>query len=97
MFAELTTESKCEAKNGVSEQEYQQPWAVAIIDRVFIWKVSTHTVFSFPISFEATIKANCFQLFLSRNYTKSGWKVGELFQLMKYSDISSYLNNISSE
>ena len=36
MFAELTTESKCEAKNGVSEQEYQQPWAVAIIDRVFI-------------------------------------------------------------
>lgn len=35
MFSELTTESKYEAINGVSEQEYQQPWAIVIIDRVF--------------------------------------------------------------
>lgn len=32
MFAEQMTESKFEARNWVSEQGYQQPWAAAIVD-----------------------------------------------------------------
>lgn len=35
-FLNLTIESECEIRNEVSEQGYEQSWAIAMVERKFI-------------------------------------------------------------